>query len=108
MSFVRQAGKRTEFRIGKFLRQRYGAFLGDYRAGVLSARTTDWPRTKDSMALALAGLFPPAPQDAWDNDLGSMWTPIASECTPRDQDKVRVGGQRPVRSPSIKYASIVQ
>lgn len=95
-----QAGKRTEYSIGKFLRRRYGDFLGEYQNGLLSARTTDWPRTKDSMALVLAGLFPPSKHLAWtdvaatgghhdDDDLGLKWNPIAAESVPRNEDKVR-------------------
>ncbi|XP_034256970.1 venom acid phosphatase Acph-1-like [Thrips palmi] len=85
------AGRRTEFRLGKFLRQRYEDFLGSYRSGVVYARTTDWPRTKDSMALVLAGLFPPAKQNVWGHDgedLGYHWMPIPADTKPRDQDKL--------------------
>lgn len=84
-------GKRTEYRIGKFLRRRYGAWLGPYRSNLLAARTTDWPRTKDSMSLVLAGLFPPAEDDVWAegaDKLGDLWMPIASESVPRSEDNL--------------------
>lgn len=57
----------------------------------MAARTTDWPRTKDSMALVLAGLFPPSKQNVWNQDgdeLGAQWMPIPADTKPRDQDKV--------------------
>ncbi|KAK3909123.1 Venom acid phosphatase Acph-1 [Frankliniella fusca] len=110
------AGKRTEYRIGQFLRQRYGDFLGGYRAGLAAARTTDWPRTKDSMALVLAGLFPPAQQDEWSGSdsrgeeatLGRLWMPIASESTPRDQDKLLYMWDVPCPAYDRQYAAVLE
>lgn len=106
-------GKRTEYRIGRFLRHRYGDFLGGYRAGLMAARTTDWPRTKDSMALVLAGLFPPSKHDEWagadgGDPLGRMWMPIASESTPRDQDKLLYMWDVPCPAYDAQFQAVLQ
>ncbi|XP_060530825.1 venom acid phosphatase Acph-1-like [Cylas formicarius] len=84
-------GKRTEYRIGTTLRQRYNDFLGDvYSVNILDARSTDYNRTKMSANLMLSGLFPPRDDQVWlpwlnwqpipynyfaaDKELGSTWT----------------------------------
>lgn len=57
------------------LRKRYDRFLGDiYYPDNILARTTDFDRTKMTALLVLAGLYPPAPIQQWNDDLD--WMPI--------------------------------
>ncbi|XP_060531315.1 venom acid phosphatase Acph-1-like [Cylas formicarius] len=68
-------GRRREYRIGTTLRQRYNDFLGDvYDVDLLDARSTNYNRTKMSVELMLAGLFPPKDDQIWLPWL--LWQPI--------------------------------
>lgn len=70
-----QIGKKRAFKLGKVLRRRYDSFLGDiYYPDNILARTTDFDRTKMTALLVLAGLYPPAPTQQWNDDLD--WMPI--------------------------------
>lgn len=73
--FTFQLGKKQEFDIGVALRNRYGSWLGDiYYPDLLEARSTSPARTRMSLLLTLAGLFPPAPSQQWNSNLN--WQPI--------------------------------
>lgn len=64
-----------EFNIGKELRATYDTFLGRiYTPEVLDAWSTDYARTRMSLELVLAGLWPPAPSQVWNNML--PWQPV--------------------------------
>lgn len=53
-------GKRTEYNLGKLLRERYGNFLGTlYLPNKVNALSTDTDRTQESLQLLLSNLFPP-------------------------------------------------
>lgn len=79
-------GKRTEFNIGRQLRRQYDNFLGDtYTPDILDARSTDFNRTKMSLELVLAGLFPPG-KKRWLYDLN--WQPIPYNYWPLQKDEV--------------------
>lgn len=57
---VFQYGKLTVYNIGNWAHRRYGSFLGDvYQPELMHAQSTGVSRTQMSLALALAGLWPP-------------------------------------------------
>lgn len=63
------------YHLGKVLRQRYGDFLGpDYAEDRLLAISSDVSRTKMSLLLVLAALYPPTPSTRWNDQLN--WQPI--------------------------------
>ncbi|CAH1957980.1 unnamed protein product [Acanthoscelides obtectus] len=81
------AGKVKEYTIGTSLRERYDAFLGDvYYPKIVDARSTDTNRTKMSLELVLAGLFPPRTTQIW-NPMNLTWQPIPYNYLPSSQDK---------------------
>lgn len=86
--FELQEGKRRCYDIGAALRQRYDGFLDtSYHYSLIEGRSTDYGRTKESLQLVLAGLFPPTQQLTWMK--GMNWTPIATYYEKKDFDKVR-------------------
>ena len=69
------SGKQRAYKLGKMFRRRYNDFLGEiYTPDVLLARSTDFDRTKITALLVLAGLYPPAPSQKWDEHVN--WLPI--------------------------------
>ncbi|XP_066147759.1 venom acid phosphatase Acph-1-like [Euwallacea fornicatus] len=81
------AGKLREFTIGTTLRQRYNSFLSDmFVPEEVDATTTDYNRTKASLQLVLAGLFPPNEEQMWNRNL--MWQPVPYNYAPRNQDRI--------------------
>lgn len=56
------------------MRKKYDKFLGSYNSREYHAVTTGFSRTVMSLQLALAGLFPPASEDSWSNEL--HWKPV--------------------------------
>ncbi|GLV41158.1 uncharacterized protein CBL_04682 [Carabus blaptoides fortunei] len=80
-------GKFQEYYIGLNLRQRYAKFLGDiYTPDVLEARSTDFSRTKMSLQLVLAGLWPPGNTQQWNYELN--WQPIPFNYEPAKKDQI--------------------
>lgn len=80
------AGRVQLFENGKFLRKRYDEFLGhSFTLDDVYAQATGVTRTKMSLQLALAGLFPPkgTPLE-WSKDLN--WVPIPYNYEELDQD----------------------
>lgn len=83
-------GKRKEFSIGQYLRKRYGDFLGDYYyPEIIEAISTDYNRTKASLELVLAGLFPPVKEEIWNDQL--LWQPIPYNYEDKYSDKILLG-----------------
>ncbi|XP_015835032.2 venom acid phosphatase Acph-1 [Tribolium castaneum] len=83
-------GKKREFMIGKALRNRYNKFLGPYYyPEIVEARSTDYNRTKMSLELALAGLFPPRGEEVWNYWLN--WQPVPYNYVPQANDNVLLG-----------------
>ncbi|CAH2010039.1 unnamed protein product [Acanthoscelides obtectus] len=80
------AGKRKEYQIGKALRKRYGQFLGEFTLDSVDSRCTDYNRTKMSLQLVLASLFPPTGQNVWENSLN--WQPVPFNYWPVEEDYV--------------------
>lgn len=78
-------GKRTEYNLGRALRQRYNDFLGtSWNIKNLEARSTDYNRTKMSLELVLASLYPPKGSQAWSP---LYWQPIPYNYVPKSLDK---------------------
>ncbi|KAJ3659156.1 hypothetical protein Zmor_010861 [Zophobas morio] len=84
------AGKIKEYNIGTALRNRYNEFLGPYYyPDIVESWSTDYNRTKASLELVLAGLFPPHKEEVWNQQL--LWQPIPYNYYPAAQDKVLLG-----------------
>ncbi|KAG5895628.1 hypothetical protein JTB14_017737 [Gonioctena quinquepunctata] len=84
------AGKKREYSIGVSLRNRYDKFLGKYYyPEIVEAMSTDYNRTKMSLQLVLAGLFPPRREDMFSDDF--FWQPVPFNYLPRPEDKVLLG-----------------
>lgn len=63
------------YNLGKLLRVRYHTFLGDlYTSEIVDPTSTAYERTRMTILLVLAGLFPPAPSQKWHDSLN--WSPI--------------------------------
>lgn len=79
-------GKQREYELGKFLKRRYGEFLGGdaYSPDKLHVLSSDRDRTINSANLVLAGMFPPHDNQIWNEQL--LWNPIAVHTIPRDID----------------------
>ncbi|CAG9762419.1 unnamed protein product [Ceutorhynchus assimilis] len=84
------AGKLREYSIGTSLRFRYKSFLNDlFLPSEVEAISTDYNRTKASLELALAGLFPTKNEQIWNPDI--LWQPVPYNYLPRSEDKVLLG-----------------
>ncbi|KAH0944673.1 hypothetical protein HN011_009464 [Eciton burchellii] len=80
-------GKRREYELGKVLRNRYNQFLGGlYKPGIVIARSSDFDRTKMSLQLVLAALFPPKGIQQWNRLLN--WQPIPTSYMSRVDDNL--------------------
>ncbi|EZA53020.1 hypothetical protein DMN91_002944 [Ooceraea biroi] len=80
-------GKKREYKLGQVLRKRYNTFLGSlYRPRIVVARSSDFDRTKMSLQLVLAALFPPKGIQQWDRLLN--WQPIPTSYIPRVDDNL--------------------
>ncbi|XP_018403581.1 PREDICTED: uncharacterized protein LOC108780391 [Cyphomyrmex costatus] len=87
-------GKKHEYRLGKFLRSRYNDFLGSlYTPKILIARSSDYERTKMSLQLVLASLFPPKSVQRWNPLLN--WQPIPTLYAPRVDDNIILADECP-------------
>ncbi|KAJ8935668.1 hypothetical protein NQ318_012830 [Aromia moschata] len=80
------AGKRKEYQIGKALRKRYHTFLGEFTLDTVDSRCTDYNRTKMSLQLVLASLFPPTGEHVWQEQLN--WQPVPFNYWPVEEDHV--------------------
>ncbi|XP_024873962.1 venom acid phosphatase Acph-1-like [Temnothorax curvispinosus] len=87
-------GKKHEYRLGKFLRFRYNDFLDNlYTPKLVVARSSDFERTKMSLQLVLASLFPPTSVQRWNPVLN--WQPIPTSYTPRIDDNIILADECP-------------
>lgn len=63
------------YKLGQRFREIYGNFLGDYYFSKnVYSRCSTYGRTKTSLMLVMAGLYPPKIDQIWSNDL--IWQPI--------------------------------
>lgn len=87
-------GKVREYLIGQHLRDRYGYFLGDtYLSDEVKARSTGLDRTKMSLHLVLAGVYPPEEEQQWNPML--IWQPIPTEYVSTLDDTLMIPQQCP-------------
>lgn len=79
-------GKRYLFESGEYLRRRYNTFLGKtYFPDMVHSQSTGVARTRMSLQLVLAGLFPPKnTANEWNKRLN--WQPVPIESEPLDKD----------------------
>lgn len=67
------------------IRKRYGKFLGErYESDEVYGYSTDQDRTKMSLQLVLAGIYPPTPELTWHENIN--WIPIPTKYNPRKFD----------------------
>ncbi|CAH0404685.1 unnamed protein product [Chilo suppressalis] len=68
-------GKQRGFLVGRYLRRRYDGFISRlYLPDEMTARTTNYARTKMTALTAFAALYPPQPAQQWNPNLD--WQPI--------------------------------
>lgn len=74
-------GKQRSYELGLLLRNKYNSFLGDvYYPPYVYARCTEVIRTKMTLQLVLAALYPPIDKQKWNEKLS--WQPIDLIYTP--------------------------
>lgn len=70
-----KTGKKRAYQLGQTLRNRYNCFLGDlYYQPNVYAQSTKIARTKTTLQLVLAALYPPTEMQIWNPLL--PWQPI--------------------------------
>lgn len=78
-------GKMLTFEMGALLRKRYDEFLGPYYQSENSiVISSDTELSKMTALLIAAGLWPPSPEQAWNDTL--PWQPVPYKYPPRRQD----------------------
>ncbi|XP_043271981.1 venom acid phosphatase Acph-1-like [Venturia canescens] len=87
-------GKMREYVLGEQLRHRYNNFLGSvYLPKDIVARSTDYARTKMSLSLVLASLYPPDGLQRWNFWL--RWQPIPITYVPDALDVLLIPEECP-------------
>ncbi|CAB3242535.1 unnamed protein product [Arctia plantaginis] len=87
-------GKRRANQIGKFLRQRYGSegyglISNLYLNNEIAIRSTEKDRTKMTILVAMAAVYPPVVEQQWDAGLGKVWQPVPYDSVPLKEDYLR-------------------
>jgi prostatic aicd phosphatase len=84
-----------EYKLGQTLRDRYNDFLSNlYFPKDVMALSSDYDRTKMSLQLVLAGLFPPLDNSQqWNPELN--WQPIPVSYLPRVDDNFFLANECP-------------
>ncbi|XP_062559756.1 testicular acid phosphatase homolog [Armigeres subalbatus] len=83
-------GKRTQFHLGQWLRNRYRDLLSEiYSEDEIYVQTTEADRTLMSALSNLAGLYPPKGTDQWLSDM--PWQPIPVHQIPKSMDHIISG-----------------
>ncbi|XP_011303460.1 venom acid phosphatase Acph-1 [Fopius arisanus] len=78
------------YSLGVVIRQIYDSFLGDiYHPDFMSMRTSEYALSMISGQLVNAGLWPPAPEQKWKEDLD--WQPVPTDFVPADEDTLLMG-----------------
>ncbi|XP_015436984.1 PREDICTED: venom acid phosphatase Acph-1-like [Dufourea novaeangliae] len=94
-------GKMREYRIGEMLRERYDKFLGSiYHPSDVYARSTDLDRTKMSLQLVLAALYPPNSPQIW--NVNMPWMPIPMHYMPEKVDNLMKPDFSPIYLGALK------
>lgn len=88
ISFPFQKGKRNCYELGRALRTRYAEFLNaSYHYSLIEGKSTHFGRSKESLQVVLAGLFPPTKELTWFE--GINWLPIATYYDKQGTEEVR-------------------
>lgn len=75
------------YKLGQLLRERYHNYLGDlYTSEIVDPTSTAYERTRMTLLLVLAGLFPPSSSQKWHDSLN--WLPIPYNYNQDSQDYV--------------------
>lgn len=84
-----------EYKLGSALRDRYHIFLGDlYLPKCVKGHSSDYDRTKMSLQLVLAALFPPINvRQRWNSELN--WQPIPTTYISRIEDNFFLADECP-------------
>lgn len=103
MGQLTNEGKRYLYETGEYLRNRYNTFLGNtYQPDMAHSQSTGVDRTRMSLQLVLAGLFPPKnTANEWNKRLN--WQPVPIESEPLDQDTLLL-----VRTSCPRYSEAVE
>lgn len=76
------------------MRDRYKNFLGDmYLPKIVVGHSSDYDRTKMSLQLVLAGLFPPNDRQRWNDNIA--WQPIPTMYISRVDDNFFLSDECP-------------
>ncbi|KAI4477258.1 hypothetical protein M0804_012848 [Polistes exclamans] len=87
-------GMQREFRLGEFLRKRYDNYFSTiYIPKTIEATSSDYDRTKISLQLVLAGLFPAKGIQIWNPKL--RWQPIPTKYNSRVNDNLFLADECP-------------
>lgn len=80
-------GKARAYDFGQILRKKYNDFLGTtYLPNEVQASSSDFDRTKMTLQLVLAGLYPPDSHQKWKEDLN--WQPVSTNYIDRKKDHI--------------------
>jgi len=80
-----KVGKKRAYELGLLLRDKYHKFLGDlYYPPNVYARSTWIIRTKMTLQLVLAALYPPVEIQKWNSELS--WQPVDIIYFPMEED----------------------
>lgn len=84
---IMQVGKRTQYKLGKYLRRRYQKLIGDtYSSNRVYIQSTDTDRTISSALCNAAGLFAPSAKEIWQPSI--KWQPVPIHTVPKPDDYV--------------------
>ncbi|RZF40050.1 hypothetical protein LSTR_LSTR002453 [Laodelphax striatellus] len=79
-------GKSQMYNVGKFLSQRYSKFISRFSVESVRVFSSDAARCLMSSGTLLAGMFPPAKDQKWTEELN--WQPIPIHTVPASMDMV--------------------
>ncbi|XP_051172442.1 venom acid phosphatase Acph-1-like [Leptopilina boulardi] len=80
-------GKSRAFEFGQFLREKYNSFLDTtYIPEEVESISSNFGRTKMTLQLVLAGLYPPNVNQTWNKNLN--WQPIPTNYNDRTKDNI--------------------
>jgi len=92
---VIKGGKKRAYKLGLTLRNRYNSFLGNvYQPTNIYAQSTMVVRTKMSLQVVFASLYPPADLQKWNPLL--LWQPVDFEYTNMTYDELMLPLQCPM------------
>lgn len=72
------------YKLGQYIRKRYDKFLGEYTPDSVYAKATNFKRTKATLQLLLAAMYPPTKDSMFHPDI--LWQPIPYQYDKMDVD----------------------